>query len=140
MQDFNREGGETHPRLSNPILDLAVAGLEAQLKAWQAFQVEGTHFVARRMRCNLEYLRAFGHCCDTESVGECQKAWLRDFQKDYAEEWGRIAATSFALGFGELSGFGSLLGQHVAKATSEARSATQPQQQPKPQSSLQAAA
>jgi hypothetical protein len=125
-------------RLSNPLLDLTVACLEAQLKAWQAYQVEGTRFVANRMRCNLEHLRALGHCCDIQSAGECQRAWMRDIQKDYAEEWGRIVATTFALGFGELSGFGCLFGQSPAKAAPEPRRV--PQAGPKPRSGLQAAA
>jgi hypothetical protein len=62
MQESIR--AEKQSPLSNPLLDLAVAGLEAQLKAWQAYQVEGTRFVARRMHTNLEHLRALGHCCD----------------------------------------------------------------------------
>ena len=39
MQESIRTGGDKQFRLSNPLLDLAVAGLEAQLKAWQAYQV-----------------------------------------------------------------------------------------------------
>src|SRR3990170_2168165 len=80
MQESMR--AEKQSRLSNPLLDLAIAGLEAQLKAWQAYQVEGTHFVARRMRSNLQHLQALGHCCDAPSMGECQRAWLGNLQKD----------------------------------------------------------
>src|SRR3989304_2711774 len=82
---------EKQSPLANPLLDLAVAGLEAQLKAWQAYQVEGTRFVANRMRANLEHLRALGHCCDAPSMGECQRTRLGDIQKDDAEECGRLA-------------------------------------------------
>ena len=139
MQESVRAGPETQFRLHNPVLDLAVAGLEAQLKAWQAYQVEGTRFVARRMRANLEYLRALGHCCDTDSAGECHRAWLRDAQKDYAEEWGRITATTFALGFGELSGFGCLFGQRMAKEPEESQAERPNVTQTKPKG-LQAAA
>ena len=138
MQESIRAGAETASRLPNPLLDLAIAGLETQLKAWQAYQVEGTRFVAKRLRCDLEYLRALGHCCDIESTGECQQHWLRDMQKDYTEEWGRIVATTFALGFGELSGFGSLFGQRPAKETSQSQ--REPQLGQKPKSGLQAAA
>jgi hypothetical protein len=140
MQESIRAGGETEFRLPNPLLDLAIASLEAQLKAWQAYQVEGTRFVAKRMRCNLEHLRALGHCGDFQSTGECQRAWLSEFQKDYTEEWGRIVATTFALGFGELSGFGCLFGQRVTKESPEPQPAPQPSHRPKSQSSLQAAA
>lgn len=140
MQESIRAAAETLSRLPNPLLDLAIAGLEAQLKAWQAYQVEGTRFVAKRLRCDLEYLRAIGHCCDIESTGECQRQWLRDMQKDYTEEWGRIVATTFALTFGEFSGFGSLFGQRMAKESPEPQSAPQSSQRPRPQSGLSAAA
>jgi hypothetical protein len=131
---------EKQSRLANPLLDLAVAGLEAQLKAWQAYQVEGTRFVANRMRVNLEHLRALGHCCDAPSMGECQRTWLRDVQKDYAEECGRVAATTFALGFTDLAGLGWLFGQRMAKGSPQPQPAPQPGPQPKSRSSLQAAA
>lgn len=140
MQESNRAAGETQSRLPNPFLDFAIAGLESQLKAWQAFQVEGTLFVAKRMRCDLEHLRALGHCCDIESTGECQRAWLHDTQKDYAEEWGRVVATSFALAFGELSGFGWLLGQRMAKGSSNSPSGAKSDQRSTPQPGFQAAA
>jgi hypothetical protein len=58
--------------LPNPFLDLAVTGLEAQLKFWQAFQVEGARFVAKRMRNNLEHLRSLGHCCEAEAMGDAK--------------------------------------------------------------------
>ena len=141
MQDSIRAGGETPTRLPNPLLDLAIAGLEAQFKAWQAYQVEGTRFVSKRIRCNLEHLRALGHCCDMQSTAECQHAWLKDVQKDYAEEWGRIAATSFALAFGEHSAFGSLFERRAAMQSSESKApakASQPVKSSKP--GLQAAA
>jgi hypothetical protein len=131
---------EKQSRLANPLLDLAVAGLEAQLKAWQAYQVEGTRFVANRMRANLEHLRALGHCCDAQSMGECQRTWLRDVQKDYAEECGRVAATTFALGFTDLVGLGWLFGQRTAAGSPQPQPAPQPGSQPKSRSSLQAAA
>ena len=116
-------------RLCNPLLDVAVAGGEAQLKAWQAYQVEGTRFVAKRMRANLEFLRALGHCGEVQSMGECQWAWLRDVRKDYAEEWSRIVGTTFALGFTDLAAMGGIIGQRTAQAS--------PQSQPEPQSKPQ---
>ncbi len=131
---------EKQPRLSNPLLDLAVAGLEAQLKAWQAYQVEGTRFVANRMRANLEHLRALGHCCDAPSMGECQRAWLRNIQKDYAEECGRLAATTFTIGFGDIAGLGWLFGQRTVQNSTEHQPASPPTSQPRPQGSFQAAA
>jgi hypothetical protein len=140
MQDSIR-AGETQSRLSNPLFDLAIAGLEAQLKAWQAYQVEGTRFVSKRLRSNLEHLRALGHCCDMQSTGECQRAWLKDIQKDCTEEWGRVAATSFALAFGELSAFGSLFERGATTEPAESKAAakaSQPAKSSKP--GLQAAA
>jgi hypothetical protein len=131
---------EQQSRLPNPLLDLAVAGLEAQLKAWQAYQVEGTRFVAKRMRADLEHLRALGHCCDAPSMGECQRAWLRDIQKDYGEECGRIAATTFALGFADLAGLGWLVGQRMSRGSPQTQPEPQPGPQPKSRSSLQATA
>ena len=112
-------------RLPNPLVDLTVGGLEAQLKAWQAYQVEGTHFVAKRLRANLEHLRALGHCCEIRSLGECQRTWLRGCQADYAEEWGRIAATTFALWFADLGGMSVLFGPRAGQPW--------PQTQPGPQ-------
>ena len=120
--------GEQQTRLFNPLLDLAILGLETQLKAWQTYQVEGTRFVANRMRANLEYLRALGHCCDTRSMGECHRKWLGDIQKDYAEEWGRITATHFAVGFGDLASFGWLFGQRAPKQSPQLQADAGPQQ------------
>jgi hypothetical protein len=142
MQDSIRPGGEQQTRLFNPLLDLAVAGLEAQLKAWQTYQVEGAHFVAKRLHSILKNLRALGHCCDAHSIGECQRAWLSDIQKDYAEECGRITATTFAIGFGDLAGLGWLFGQRTAKEIPQVQSerGVQPASQPKSQSGLAAAA
>lgn len=140
MQESTRAGGEAKSRLSNPLLDLAIASLETQLKAWHAYQVEGTRFIAKRMRENLHYLRALGHCCDVQSSMECQRDWFRHCQKDYAEEWGRLVATSFALGFGELSSFGSLLRQPSAKEPAEGRPAAQANEKARANPGFQAAA
>jgi hypothetical protein len=140
MQDSIRAESEKPSRLSNPLLDLAVAGLEAQLKAWQAFQVEGAQFVAKRMRCNLEQLRSLGHCGDIQSMGACQLAWLNDVQKDYAEECGRIAGTSFTLGFADLTGLGWLFGKRTAEGCREPQPGSQSTGKPKSPLSLQAAA
>ncbi|MFO7478469.1 MAG: hypothetical protein R6X03_09020 [Methyloceanibacter sp.] len=140
MQDSIRAGGEIQSRLANPFLDLAVATLEAQLKAWQTYHVEGTRFVAKRLRADLEYLRALGHCSDMQSTGECQRAWFREMQKDYGEEWGRIAATGFTLTFGDLSRLGWMFGQRPPKETQEAPNAPQKGQPQKSPSGLQAAA
>lgn len=140
MPDSIRAGGEKQARLSNPLLDFAVIGLEAQLKAWQTYQVEGTRFVARRMRANLEHLRALGHCCDAQSMGECQRSWLSDIQKDYAEECGRITATTFAVGFGDLAGLGCLLGQRTPKESPQVQSDTGSQHAAPPKSKVGLAA
>ncbi len=116
MQDSTQTKGETHSRLANPLFDLAVAGAETQLKAWQAYQVEGTRFVAKRLRANLAFLRSLGHCKDVPAMGECQRNWFADCRKDYAEEWGRIMGTSFALGFADLAGKGWLIGSPVTSS------------------------
>jgi hypothetical protein len=123
MQDPLR-AGEQQTRLFNPFLDVAIAGLEAQLKAWQTYQVEGACFVARHLHSNLENLRALGHCCDAQSIGECQKAWLSDIQKDYAEECARITATTFAIGLGNLAGLGWLFGQRTPKQSPQVQTGT----------------
>jgi hypothetical protein len=128
MQDSTSAGGGKQTSLFNPFLDLAVAGLETQLKAWQTYQVEGTRFVARRMHTNLEHLRALGHCCDAHSIGECQRAWLSNMQKDYAEECARITATTFATGFGDLAGLGWLFGERPAKEIPQVQTDTGSQQ------------
>jgi len=133
MQNATR-AGEKQTRLSNPFLDLAVAGLEAQLKAWQTYQVETTQFVAKRLRSNLEHLQALGHCCDADSVNECQRAWLGDVQKDYAEEWSRITATAFAMGFGELANLGRLFGSTATKNPQPVQPVSGPQRVPSPTS------
>ena len=50
-------------------------------------------------------------------MGECQLAWVREIQKDYAEEFARLAATTFTLGFADLTGLGWLFGQRTAQAS-----------------------
>lgn len=142
MQESSHMGGNQQTRLFNPFLDLAIAGLEAQLKAWQTYQVEGARFVAKRLHANLEHMRALGHCSDTHSMGECQKAWLSDIQKDYGEECGRITATTFAIGFGDLAGLGWLFGQRTPKHSPQVQSEPTAQQtmQPKARPGLAAAA
>jgi hypothetical protein len=94
MPETVNQAEPSHARLSNPLLDLTIAGLEAQLKAWQAYQVEGTLFIAKRLHANLELFRGFGHCRESEHVGACHKAWVSAAQADYAEEWGRLVATT----------------------------------------------
>jgi hypothetical protein len=103
------------PRLSNPVLDLTIASLEMQLKAWQAYQVEGAHFIAKRLRANLEFVRALGHCAEAGHVGDCCRAWLGDLHGDYAEECGRITATTFSLCFADLAPIGLLFDPRAAK-------------------------
>jgi hypothetical protein len=60
MQETTRPGAgmkfPASPVPFMPFLDLAVIGVETQLKAWQAYQVEGARFVAKRMHANLECL------------------------------------------------------------------------------------
>ena len=63
MPETAKSSGEPSPP-SQPLLDLTIAGLETQLKAWQAYQVEGAHFIAKRLRANLELMRALGHCTE----------------------------------------------------------------------------
>jgi len=50
-----------------------------------------------------KFLPALGHCCEIQTMGNCQRACLRDLHKDYAEESGRIVGTTFALGFNDLA-------------------------------------
>ena len=133
MPQSTRADSDTK-KLPNPFLDLAVASLEAQLKAWQAYQVESAQFVAKRLKANLEHVRALGHCCDGQSVGECQHAWLGDLQKDYVEEFGRITATGFAIGFGELANLGQLFGAPATKNPQPVQPAPEPQRAPSPTS------
>lgn len=140
MQDSPRASGDMQSPLANPFLDVAIATLETQLKAWQAYHVEGTRFVAKRLHSNLQFLRALGHCPDMQSAGACQRAWFHDTQKDYAEEWGRLAATGFALTFGDLSGFGSLFGPRPHKDSQEPPKAPQKGQPQRSESGYQAAA
>jgi hypothetical protein len=129
MQDTVKTNQASPGRLPNPLLDFAIAGLEGQLKAWQAYQIEGAHFIAKRLRANLELLRAFGHCTEAGHVGQCQRAWLRDLQGDYAEEWGRIAATTFSLCFADLTGIGLLYGLRAPKLWPNV--APEPRRQPR---------
>ena len=72
MQETTRPGAgmkfPASPVSFMPFLDLAVIGVETQLKAWQAYQVEGARFVANRMQANLECLGALGHCTDAPTL------------------------------------------------------------------------
>jgi len=115
MPESAKTNQASHGRLPNPLLDLTIAGLETQLKAWQAYQVEGAHFIAKRLRANLELMRSLGHCTEAGHAGECQRAWLRELQGDYAEEWGRVVATTFTLCFADLAAMGLLFGSRTAK-------------------------
>lgn len=131
MQDSIKTKGETQSRLSNPFLDLAIAVEEMQLKAWQAYQVEGTRFVAKRLRANLAFLQSLGHCADATTMSECQRNWFAECRKDHTEEWGRLMGTSFALGFTDLSGLKRLVGGALTPSEPrpfEPRPAATPQQ------------
>ena len=81
---------------------------ETQLKYWQAFQVEGAAFVAKRMRADLEHLRALGRCGTPQAAAECQWSWCGDLRKDYAEELARLAGTALALGVSEFAPMGAV--------------------------------
>jgi hypothetical protein len=106
MQDSGPTAGAARPRMANPFLDFATAAAEAQLRFWQAYHVEGSEFVAKRMRANLEFVRELGHCTDPQAIGVCQWAWLGDLRKDYVEEWARLAGTTFALGVSQMAPMG----------------------------------
>jgi len=58
-----------------------------------------------------KFLRALDHCYEIQTMGDCQRACLPDLRKDYAEEWGRIVGTTFALGFNDLAALGRLIGR-----------------------------
>lgn len=126
MQVSRPTGGGARPRLANPLLDFATAAAEAQLKFWQAYQVEGSAFVAKRLRADLEFLRELGHCADPKTIGECQWAWLGNLRKDYAEEWARLAGTTFALGASDLSPMGSFYARAERKGSNGLAPAREP--------------
>lgn len=115
MPDPMHKQSETQSRPSNPLLDLATAVAGAQLKAWQAYHVEGTRFVAKRLRANLAFLQSLGRCGDVSDMGACQRAWFADLRQDYAEEWGRLMGTTSALGFIDLAGLGRLIGRRSTR-------------------------
>ncbi len=123
MQETTRPGAgmkfPASPTPFMPFLDLAVIGFETQLKAWQAYQVEGARFVAKRMHANLECLRALGHCDDASAVSECCRDWYETARKDYGEEWGRLLGTASALGFADVAAFGQLFGPKTKAAAPE---------------------
>ncbi|MGH6735880.1 MAG: hypothetical protein ACRECX_07345 [Methyloceanibacter sp.] len=110
--------------LANPLLDVAVATTEAQLKYWQALQVEGAAFIAKRMRADLEYLRALGHCTDPKTICDCHLAWFKDARKDYGEEWARLAGTLFSLGVSEIAPIGAGFARPRARASNGLAPAT----------------
>lgn len=140
MQETTRPGaGMKFPASLTPFmpfLDLAVIGVETQLKAWQAYQVEGARFVAKRIHANLECLRALGRCTDAPAVSECCRDWLETARKDYGEEWGRLLGTTSALGFADMAAFGQLFDQKMKAATPR----EEPVRQPRAPSKLQEAA
>jgi hypothetical protein len=119
-----------------PFLDLAVVGVETQLKAWQAYQVEGARFVAKRMHANLECMRALGRCGDAPEMTDCCRAWFETARNDYSEELGRLLGTASALGFADMAAFGQLFGQKMKDATLP----EEPARQPRVPSRLQEAA
>jgi len=107
MQD-STPGKAGHGRPANPLLDFATGLAEMQLKYWQAYQVEGAAFLAKRTRADLEFLRAVGRCADAQKLGDCYWSWLADVRKDYAEEMARLMATTFALGISQFAPMGSV--------------------------------
>lgn len=119
MQNSIHTKGEKQSPLPNPILDLAIAGVEMQLKAWQAYQIESARFVAKRLQANLAFLQSLGHCGDAATMGECQRIWFADCRKDYAEEWGRLIGTNLALGFTDLAGLGRFVGQTATRSAKQ---------------------
>jgi hypothetical protein len=140
MQETTRPGAgmkfPASPVPFMPFLDLAVIGVETQLKAWQAYQVEGARFVANRMRANLECLRALGRCTDAPAMTECGRDWFETARKDYSEEWGRLLGTASALGFADMAAFGQLFDQK----TKAPAPADEPARHPQVSSKFQAAA
>jgi hypothetical protein len=116
MQNSIQTKGEKPSRLPNPILDLAIAGVEMQLKAYQAYQIESARFVAKRLQANLAFLQSLAHCGDAATMSECQRVWLADCRKDYAEEWGRLIGTNLALGFTDLAGLGRFMARPATRA------------------------
>ncbi|MGV1013528.1 MAG: hypothetical protein ACOYB4_01005 [Methyloceanibacter sp.] len=124
MQHSLHSKGETTTPHANPFLDLMAAAMETQLKAWQAYQVEGTRFVAKRLHANLGFMRSLNHCRDSQAMSDCQRAWLAECRKDYAEEWGRLIGTGCALGFVDLAGLGRLV--------SRPRTSPEPKTEPRP--------
>jgi hypothetical protein len=115
MQNSIHTKGKKQSRLPNPIIDLAIASVEMQLKAWQAYQIECARFVAKRLQANLALLQSLGHCGDVAAMNECQRVWFANCRKDYAEEWGRLIGTNFALGFTDLAGLGRFVGQTATR-------------------------
>jgi hypothetical protein len=140
MQETTRPGAgrkfPASPVPFMPFLDLAAIGVETQLKAWQAYQIEGARFVANRMHANLECLRALGGCTNAPAMTECCRDWLETARKEYTEEWGRLLGTASALGFADMAAFGQMCGKKTRVPTP----ADEPARHPQVSSRLQAAA
>jgi hypothetical protein len=131
MQETTRPGAgmklPASPIPFMPFLDLAVSSMETQLKAWQAYQVEGARFVAKRMHADLECLRAVSRCQDASAITECCRDWLETARKDYGEEWGRLLGTASALGFADMAAFGQLFGKKMTVPVPSGEPARHPQ-------------
>jgi hypothetical protein len=116
MQD-STSGRAEHGRPANPLLDFATGLAEMQLKYWEAYQLEGAAFVAKRTRANLEFLRALGHCADAQALGDCYWRWHADARKDYAEEMARLMAATFALGISQFAPMSSVFSSGKPKTS-----------------------
>lgn len=131
MQETTRPGAgmklPTSPIPFMRFLDLAVIGVETQLKAWQALQVEGSRFVAKRMHANLECLRALSRCTEASAMTECCREWFETARKDYSDEYSRLVGTAPALGFADMAAFGQLFGKKVTVPAPAGEPARHPQ-------------
>ncbi len=103
-----------------PTLDAATWSAERGLKALLEYQLEGLRFAARRTYGNLEFMRCLRHCQGWQEALQLQRTWLNEAAADYAEEWGRIVGTGFALANG---GFAPLQGMVSPRASKVRRAA-----------------
>lgn len=103
-----------------PTLDAATWSAERWLKAVLEYQLEGLRFAAKRTYCDLECMRHLRHCQGWQDALQLQQMWLNEAAADYAEEWGRIVGTGFALAN---SGFAPLQGMVAAPASEVRRAA-----------------
>jgi hypothetical protein len=72
-------------------------GAEHALKALIECQAESLYFIARRLYCDLDFMRRLRDCAGWQEIAELQQSWLSDCVADHGREWVRMLGAGFGV-------------------------------------------